>query len=168
MNFDQGYRIAAIVIAFSLGYLLHASFGANEQVLVQYDHHDEPTAPHDHMDLESEIHMHEKFNIAEGDTAPTIAIKVSKDPKAGYNLQILTTNFTFSPEQASTEHIDGTGHAHLYIDGKKITRVYGEWIHIDDLMPGDHEILVTLNTNDHKDYMINNEQIADSVIISVE
>lgn len=43
------------------------------------------------------------------------------------------------------------GHAHLFIDGKKIGRVYSNWYHINPLRQGSHTIRVTLNANDHSE-----------------
>ena len=82
---------------------------------------------------------------------PTVRLSVHKDPKAGWNLQVQVENFRFAPEHASTAHVPGEGHAHLFIDGKKVTRLYGEWYHIPALAPGTHKITVTLNANSHED-----------------
>ena len=91
---------------------------------------------------------------------PTVRLTVHKDPKAGWNLQVQVENFRFAPEYASTAHISGEGHAHLFIDGKKITRLYGEWHHIPTLAPGTHKITVTLNANSHEDLTINGKPVS--------
>ena len=98
---------------------------------------------------------------------PTVDLVIREDTKSGWNLQIITENFAWSPEEASTEHSAGRGHAHLYIDGKKVNRVYGEWQHIPELTTGTHEIKVTLNANSHEDLTVNGKKISDTEIISV-
>lgn len=65
------------------------------------------------------------------------------------------------------EHYPGEGHAHLYVDGQKIARLYGKWYHIEELSPGQHEITVTLNANDHREYAVNGENISTSTIVVV-
>lgn len=95
-------------------------------------------------------HAHEKLKDVSGEgRAPALAISVTRDLLSGWNLELEVENFEFSPEQASHAHVPGKGHAHLYIDDRKIARLYGRWYHIADLPPGPHEIRVTLNANDH-------------------
>ena len=62
--------------------------------------------------------------------------------------------------------MEGEGHAHLYLDGQKIARVYGEWYHLPKL-EGDHELRVTLNTNDHQDYAVKGEVVGATKKIGV-
>ena len=52
----------------------------------------------------------------------------------------------------SRMHEEGAGHAHLYVDGRQVGRLYGRLHDIASLPPGPHEINVTLNTNDHRPY----------------
>lgn len=90
-----------------------------------------------------------------GSAAPArmrVRIAVTKDAKMGYNLRVITRGFTWAPQHASGKHIAGEGHAHLYIDGQKITRLYGEWYYLGNLAPGRHSVKVALNGNDHSDY----------------
>lgn len=71
-------------------------------------------------------------------------------------------DFRFAPERASTAHVAGEGHAHLFIDGKKITRLYGEWYHVPALTPGVHKITVTLNANSHEDLTVQGKVVSDT------
>lgn len=105
-----------------------------------------------HMHEDGEMHSHDALLdvTADGSPAPTLAISLKKDSVSGWNLTIQTTNFTFAPEKAGSEHVAGEGHAHLYVDGVKVARVYGEHFHLDGLTPGEHEVKVTLNANSHE------------------
>jgi hypothetical protein len=38
----------------------------------------------------------------------------------------------------------------LYINGEKVSRVYGPWLHLPTLPPGRNEITVELNANNHQ------------------
>ncbi len=106
-------------------------------------------------------------DVADGDTVPSVELAVFEDPKSGWNLQVSVENFTITPENASTEHVDGEGHMHIYVDGEKLTRLYGEWWHLNGLTEGDHEVMVELSANDHRPYAVGGEPIVATATISV-
>jgi hypothetical protein len=91
---------------------------------------------------------------------PSVDIKIIKDASSGYNLQLITKNFKFTPEKINAANIMNEGHAHIYINGKKI-RLYSEWYHIDDeqLTRPINQIRVTLNANDHSEYTVNSRPV---------
>jgi hypothetical protein len=93
---------------------------------------------------------HAMLELAEGEPVPTLDLEITPDPAGGYNLHLITTNFRFAPEAAGKPHVPGEGHAHLLIDGTKEGRLYSEWSYLPPLSPGEHEIRVSLNSNDHK------------------
>ncbi len=107
-------------------------------------------------------HDHDHGAMIEVDAAvaPTVAIEVVDDPKSGFNVAVTTTNFTVSPENASSDHVDGEGHMHLLVDGEKQGRFYNDWIHVDGLDAGEHTIEVELNANTHAPYAVDGERIA--------
>lgn len=92
--------------------------------------------------------------------APQVAITVEQDAMNGWNVTVTTDNFRFTPEQVNGEHVENTGHAHLYVDGVKIARLYGPYFHIPNLPPGEHEVSVNLSSNDHSYYLVNGDLIA--------
>lgn len=94
---------------------------------------------------------HPKFEITDGARVPTIMLHPYRDSMGGWNIHIMTTNFKFSPENAGKEDVLGEGHAHLFVNGKKVARVYGEWVHLT-LGKGQNKLKVNLTTNSHKDY----------------
>lgn len=96
----------------------------------------------------TEEHHHESSLEVSAET--TVALDVQPDTVSGWNVRIDTSNFTFAPEHAGSTHVEGEGHAHLYVDGQKVARVYGNWYHLESLSPGTHEIKVTLNANSHE------------------
>ncbi len=93
--------------------------------------------------------------LAEDVPVPTIAIEVTEDAVEGWNLQIRTTDFRIMPENVSTGHVDGEGHMYLYIDGVKVSRIYGEWHHITGLQAGRHNVRVELSSNNHSALAVN-------------
>lgn len=105
------------------------------------------------------------------DSAPTIDLNVTEDEMGGFNVQIKTTNFIWAPQNASGMHIAGEGHAHIYVDGEKLGRVYGEWYHLNTknagISEGLHTLMVDLNGNDHAPYAIEGTPIQAMVQIDV-
>ena len=64
-----------------------------------------------------------------------------------------TENFQFTPTTPDSTHVMGQGHAHLYLNGMKLQRMYGSTATIGALPAGRYHIAVSLNTNDHRTYM---------------
>ena len=119
-------------------------------------------------DTKSGHHAHGKaLMIPAGPNAPSVTIAIKKDLVGGWNLHIMARNFRFAPEHASSEHRAGEGHAHLYVNGKKIARVYGPWFHIGKLPAGKAMVHVTLNANDHRDLMVGGKRVASSQAVTV-
>lgn len=115
-------------------------------------------------------HSHDEQIDVTGPDAPTVSLAVSPDPKSGWNVKIDTTNFEFAPERASLDHVSGEGHAHIYVDGVKISRVYGQWFYLDNKFvggPGEHEVKVNLNANDHSPLAVDGEEVSDTQVITV-
>jgi len=99
--------------------------------------------------------------------APSLDMQVHPDPDSGWNIKLLTSNFKFSPAHTGSKHIFGEGHAHLYINDKKVSRIYGDWYYLASLPLGENKLRVTLNTNDHKLYILNNKAIEKELTLSV-
>lgn len=117
--------------------------------------HEEATDGHQHGSDGFEVMGHNEL--------PSVSLGLHKDAKAGYNLHIETTNFTFTPESVNAENVSGEGHAHVYVNDVKISRVYGPYIHLPKVAVGD-EVKVTLNVNDHSAYMHDGESISAELI----
>ncbi len=115
--------------------------------------------------------VHQPIDVSTWPSVPTVSITAHPDAMAGWNLEIKTTNFRFAGEHASTVALPNEGHAHLMVDGKKLARVYGNWFHIPAeaaLGSGNHEVLVTLNANDHSDLASGGARIEAKTIITVK
>lgn len=144
--------------------MLAGAFAQLEQLLLQLGH-----TNIEHGNHSETAHGHTTYIEVDKEDAPTVDIVVHKDPMSGWNVEILTTNFTFSPERASTEHVAGEGHAHIYVDDVKMNRVYGNWYHLANLGgKGEHEIRVDLNGNNHSPLSVQGVPIAATKTIVVE
>jgi hypothetical protein len=118
---------------------------------------------HDHSDH----HEHSVLEINDSEPLPAVTVRVEPDLASGWNLKVEVVNFEFAPERVNQESVPYEGHAHLYINGEKVARLYGPWYHIPHLEPGSHEIQVTLNANGHEALVYEGEAIADTVRVWV-
>ncbi len=82
-----------------------------------------------------------------GTASPSLRIAAFPDPVSGWNLRLDTERFAFAPEAAGQPAVAGEGHAHLYVDGEKVGRIYGRWIHLDRELG---QVRIVLTGNDHR------------------
>ena len=110
-------------------------------------------------------HVHPPREAPSGMPAPSVTHLVFPDASDGYNLQILVRNFDFAPASINGEARVGEGHAHVYVNGVKIGRVYGPWFHLPAALfaSGENEVRVTLNANDHGEWTVGGEPVASTV-----
>ena len=140
------HRTAFLAIGLFFGTGLGFYLAAANNVALDGHHHGEGGHSAHHSAKHS---AHQPVDMPAGPSAPTLALSVLKDTKSGLNIHVQTTNFTFTPETVNLENVPGAGHAHIYINGKKIARAYGPWFHADGLPDGTHTVMVELNANDH-------------------
>lgn len=106
-----------------------------------------------------------QYEVAAAD-APRVALNVFPLTHGGYNVQVETANFMFAPQNVDIAAAPGEGHAHLYVDGVKIARVYGEW-HFIEALPQDAEtVTAVLYTNDHRAFTVDGAKVSDSISLA--
>lgn len=115
----------------------------------------------------NEHHHHQRLDVMQGQPVPSVVLVVHDDLVQGWNLELQTSHFQFAPERVNQSSSATEGHAHLYIDGQKIGRIYSNWYYLPPLPPGRHEITVTLNTNTHEDLYYEDQLISDTAVIDV-
>jgi len=107
------------------------------------------------------------YRVADHEQAPSVALEVVPDAGDGYLVRLEVDRFAFAPESVYGSHVPGEGHAHLYVDGQQIARLYAPVYHLPELPPGTHSVAVTLSTNDHRLYMQDGEVIRSEVEVAV-
>ncbi|MEM9471429.1 MAG: hypothetical protein AAGA00_05690 [Pseudomonadota bacterium] len=138
---------------------------ANGITLDGHDHGSHGNSSHAAMDHGGM--KHDELLLLGTANAPVVGISITEDAMSGWNLEIQTENFRFAPENASSVHVAGEGHAHIYVNGKKVARHYSNWFHIAHLPKGDNTIKVSLNANDHRQLAVGNNALEASTIIEV-
>lgn len=164
MNTALPLLVIGLLFGGGIGFTIAA---ANGITLDGHDHADHGVMSgmdHSAMDHGGMAHD-EVLSLEASAISPTLSVVILEDPASGYNLHIMTENFTFSPENASLDHIEGEGHAHVYINGVKLGRFYGPWVHLDNLPEGEVTVEVTLNANDHRALAVGEDALSQSVTI---
>ncbi|WP_126427622.1 hypothetical protein [Brevibacillus marinus] len=82
---------------------------------------------------------------------PTLQVKHEVKGKDLY-LQLEVTGFTFSLENMGKGNRQGEGHAHLYVDGKKVAKMFEPHFVYRNLPAGRHQVEVELAHNNHETY----------------
>ena len=142
-----------LILATGLGVAIKVNYANNHLVTDK---------SHNHIN-----HSHKNIEIPSEKPVPKVDLFVYQDTMKGWNLHIKLTNFQFSPETVNQNSNINEGHAHLYINDKKITRIYSNWYYLGNLEPGKNKITVSLNTNKHENLVSNNQMIMDTEIIEV-
>ncbi|MFP3990266.1 cupredoxin domain-containing protein [Streptomyces sp. E11-3] len=93
--------------------------------------------------------------------APEVALTVRPDTQDGWNLHLSVRNFRFTPDSVGGAALHGTGHAHLYLDGRKVARLYAAWHHLPGRLvaKGTHELTVRLYADDHTPWAVDGKPI---------
>ncbi|NEQ96353.1 MAG: hypothetical protein F6K30_06455 [Cyanothece sp. SIO2G6] len=123
--------------------------------------HDHGGANHGHAG------HHGSLDVMDPERVPAVTLIVQPDSRSGWNVEVQTENFTFAPERVNQENLPNEGHGHLYVDGEKIARLYGNWYHISHLEPGTREVKVSLHANGHETWTYEGEAIAHTVTVNV-
>ncbi len=114
-------------------------------------------------------HNHDRqLEISANQTPPTVDLVVHPDQVKGWNLELQVTNFDFAPTRVNAASMAFSGRAHLYLNGKKVTRLYGNWYYLSDLPPGSNTLKVTLNGNGHEALVYQGKPISDTEVIQVD
>ncbi len=156
--------VIGLIFGGGAGFVLAAANG------VTFDGHDHSDPLH-HGGGHAEMAAHDHSNAIDmpsGSDAPGLEIDLIKDPMAGWNLHVQPQNFRFAPENASTADKPGEGHAHVYVNGEKISRLYGNWLHLTDLPAGVAEVEVSLNTNSHSALTVDGVPVSAKLTIQVD
>lgn len=104
------------------------------------------------------------FELPDHETLPEINLQLLKDRTGGYTLLAEVSHFTFTPAAAGGQAMANEGHGHIYIDGQKFGRLYGNAFYLDSVKPGD-VVRVTLNANDHTEFTHDGKVIAAEVTV---
>jgi hypothetical protein len=106
-------------------------------------------------------HDHSPLATDDWDEIPEVSLNISVDPMTqGWNIRVESQYFEFTPEDVNKPGPRNTGHAHLYINGVKSSRLYSSWAYLNKLPAGTYVLRVTLNSNMHEELTVNGQVIS--------
>jgi len=124
---------------------------------------------------------HKPQQIPQNALKPQLQTSLERDLMGGYILRLQVNNFQFAgPPQDAIDMSDlneiimnangiVSGHAHIFINGKKSQRLYATTAHLnDDLFypNGDNQITVRLSNHNHSDFLIDGKPILSTIIFN--
>ncbi len=117
-------------------------------------------------------HHHQKIEVPTHVNTPQLEMALYPDSLSGYNLHLQSVNYRLEPPENADSKVTSSinGHAHLFINGKKVSRLYGPYTHIngDLLKTGVNNITVTLNSHDHDTWTVKGEPLTATITIDTE
>lgn len=105
--------------------------------------------------------------VGDGEPAPKVSLTVVPDGD-GWKISVNTDQFEFSDALTGLYHVPGMGHGHIYVGGMKIGRLYQPEARIGTLPKGEHQVRLTLNTNDHRAYVVGDQPVTATATIVVD
>ena len=116
-------------------------------------------------------HSHDHSAKEPGPLESTVPVNMDLtaevDPAGGLHIRIATENWQWAPEEVNQESRPGVGHAHIYANGEKLSRIYGPEHYVADLPPGRYEIRVDLNDNAHNALTVNGAPLAATTAVTI-
>ena len=111
--------------------------------------------------------QHPLIEVDEAEPTPSMRLHMNADSMDGFNIFLETQNFRFTPESVDTLPVSNEGHAHLYVNGVKVARMYSPWHHLSSkqLREGINRIEVEFSTNDHSVWALVGVPIGADVLI---
>jgi len=102
--------------------------------------------------------------------ASAFGVSLIKDVKgAGWVVSVsVDSNFTWDPSNASKRHFEGHGHAHVYLDGVKLSRLYCGLYFLPAskvAMPMHSKVRIVFYNNLHKEYVHNGVSLSREIYV---
>ena len=169
----HGYNLTAAISPTQPGNITFTAdtagaFGLNFHIYASENPTESGDSSHGHSDDHGDYHYATAENAAIESELP-ISVSITTEVQNGGDVyvRILTGNWRWAPEQVDQPHAPGEGHAHIYVDGEKISRVFEPFYQLTGLAPGEHEIRVTLNSNDHHELLVSRKTAESATLVTI-
>lgn len=92
----------------------------------------------------------------DGEEDADVAIEITS-PEDGdtvsstFDLEVAIDDFTLAPDKVEGANAEGEGHYHVWVDGEYFVAGVAEVTSVAGLEVGEHELMVSLQNNDHTD-----------------
>lgn len=119
-------------------------------------------------------HSHLPIQVPKAAPQPGLSLALFGDAMSGFNLELHLERYRLVPpprevldmpalmsatRDAETGFIEG--HAHLYVNGEKVRRIYGTQLHLPGSLfrPGVNQVTVTLNNHGHMQWTVGTRKV---------
>jgi len=102
------------------------------------------------------------WELPEHMPAPELDVELTATATGGIAVRLITTNYRFVNYCAANDETQSVaeGHAHLYLDGRKLQSLYAPYAEIEAPPPGEHSLSVSLNVlPDHRVVSLNGQPL---------
>ncbi|WP_223188346.1 hypothetical protein [Streptomyces sp. TRM68416] len=108
------------------------------------------------------------YREVDGRGAPRIGIEVKPEEDDSWAVTLTARNFRFSPPGAKSEAVAGRGLAHLYLDGRLITRLRTPEYRIpaELVARGTHQVTARLYADDGTVWAVDGEPVESTAYIT--
>lgn len=115
-------------------------------------------------------HSPRMLDVSNSVAVPKITLMeiIEETSGMGHNLHVEIDNWVFTPENTGNTYKENQGHAHVYIDGEKHGRMYGNYYFLGTLEKGKHKISITLNGDDHTAFTLGTKMIGEEREIEIK
>ena len=103
----------------------------------------------------------------DGPNAPTIAMAVAEAGGGLWDLVFTLRNFRFGTAEDGLQHIDGVGHAHVFVNGQYVAQLDAPSYRLELPANGVFEIVVGLNSLDHRALVVDGGLVAARIVLGV-
>jgi len=86
----------------------------------------------------------------------------------GSEIVVTVENFDFTLIDESAPHVANQGHAHVYLNGLKLGRIFEPSFSLGPVVEGSYDLKVALNSNNHSPYMTNGAAVAATLSFTLE
>ena len=113
-------------------------------------------------------HREMSHDALASETPISVAVTAEPDDMGGVNVQIMAEGWRWAPEEVNLTNSPSAGHAHVYVDGAKINRVYDPHYYLMGLELGMREIRVTLNANYHNELTYSDQPVEATTMVTID
>ena len=133
------------------------SQNAESGSLMTMDGQPSPLAVLDHTTMHQQL-----VDVSSRKRQPRLALEIRRDTMDGFNLRLNLEHFLMeSPphkpnDETNTRSKHLRGHAHVYLNGVKLIRIYGNEVHLPERVftSGINSLEVSLNAHDHRQFAL--------------
>jgi hypothetical protein len=104
--------------------------------------------------------------VDEGD-APRVGIEVQPDEDGSWDVRLTLRGFRLSPPGARERAVPGQGVAHLYVDGRLVTRLRAPEYRLPAVPRGTHQVTARLYADDGTVWAVDGEPVESTADITV-